>query len=63
VNPLFGARACCNIHGHGGGLELIVFRSVMRLSEFSAQTLHSFLVGAVSVAYATTVQSPAAVAV
>ena len=60
VNPLFGARACCTVQGHAGVLE-IASCSAMRLPVSPAHVLHSSLVGGVSVAKATVVQSPAAV--
>ena len=60
VNPLFGARACCTVQGHAGVLE-IATSSAVRLLVSPAHTLHSSLVGGVSVAKATVVQSPAAV--
>ena len=60
VNPLFGARACCTVQGHAGVLE-IASCSAMRLLVSPAHSLHSSLVGGVSVAKATVVQSPAAV--
>ena len=61
VNPLFGARACCTVQGHAGVLELIIACSSMRLLVSPAHSLHSSLVGGVSVAKATVVHSPAAV--
>ena len=60
VNPLFGARACCTVQGHAGVLE-IASCSAMRLLVSLAHSLHSSLVGGVSVAKAIVVQSPAAV--
>ena len=60
VNPLFGARACCTVQGHAGVLE-IATRSAMRVLVSLSHSLHSSLVGGVSVAKATVVQSPAAV--
>ena len=61
VNPLFGACACCTVQGHAGVLELIIACSAMRVLLSPAHSLHSSLVGGVSVAKATVVQSPAAV--
>ena len=61
VNPLFGARACCTVQGHTGVLEIIVARSAVRALVSPAHALHSSLVGGMSVAKATVVQSPAAV--
>ena len=60
VNPLFGARACCTVQGHAGVPE-IAASSAMRVPVSPAHALHSSLVGGVSVAKATVVQSPAAV--
>ena len=60
VNPLFGARACCTVQGHAGVHE-IASCSAMRALVSPAHALHSSLVGGVSVAKATVVQSPAAV--
>ena len=57
VNPLFGACACCTVQGHAGVPE-IATRSAMRVLASPAHALHSSLVGGVSVAKATVVQSP-----